>query len=357
MVRPGPNNDLTDVDGVLVGHHRRLGDGWGTGTTVVLPPPGTVGSVDVRGGGPATRETDALAPDTMVQTVDAVCLTGGSAYGLDAAGGVVAHCEERRRGFPVGPEPDRIVPIVGAAALFDLGVVGEFGNRPDASFGRAAAEAAVETATRSGPSPQGGVGAGTGATSGILRGGIGGASTVFDDGLVVAALVAVNAAGSPVDPESGRLWGARHGIGDEFSALRPPTGAEIGAHRDRLEAALAARAALFNTTLAVIATNGALTKPECARLAAAGHDGMARSLDPIHGYVDGDIVFGLASGAIPFGPADAPPRPEGARLVSLGVLLAAAANTVARAIVHATLSATSTDRFPSYRDAFPSALD
>lgn len=350
MIAPGPNNDPTDIDGVLVGHHQRTDPGWGTGTTVVLPPPGTVGSVDVRGGGPATRETDALAPDTMVQTIDAVCFSGGSAYGLDAATGVMAGCEAGKRGFRVGPDPEQIVPIVGAAALFDLGVVGEFGNRPDASFGRAAFDAAS-----AGPVPQGSVGAGTGATAGVLKGGIGTASTVLADGARVAALVAVNAAGSPVDPGTGRLWGAPHGLGDEFGDLRRPVEADLDVFRERVEAMRRQRASMLNTTLAVVVTDAVLTKPECARLAASGHDGMARALDPIHGYVDGDIVFGLATGAVPLGPEGAALRPEGARLMALGELLAAAANTVARAIVHATLGAAGTDRFPSYLDLFPSA--
>lgn len=396
MQRPGARNDLGDVDGVRVGHHHRFDDGWGTGTTAVLLPEGTVGSVAVRGGGPATRETDALAPDTMVQTVDALCLTGGSAYGLDTASGVMVHCEENRRGFRVGPEAGQIVPIVAAAALFDLGVVGEFGNRPDASFGHAAAMAAASGASEpgsvgagaddgrglrgaavagrgsggaggrteatSGIRPggvgfeQGSVGTGAGATSGILRGGLGSASAVLESGATVAALVAVNAAGSPVDPSTGILWGARHGLGEEFAHLRLPDPEEVAAFGDRLEAARAARASLFNTTLAIIVTDALLTKSECHRLAAAGHDGMARALDPIHGYVDGDIVFGCATGAVPLGSADAPLRPEGARLMALGDLLAAATSTVTRAIVHATLAATGVDGFPSYGETFPSAL-
>lgn len=355
MQHAGARNDLGDVDGVRVGHHHRFDEGWGTGTTVVLLPEGTVGSVDVRGGGPATRETDALAPDTMVQTVDALCLTGGSAYGLDAASGVMAHCEECGRGFRVGPDPTRIVPIVGAAALFDLGVVGEFGNRPDASFGHAAAVAAASGASEHG-FEQGSVGAGAGATSGILRGGLGSASTVLESGATVAALVAVNAAGSPVEPSTGLLWGARYGLGHEFAHVGLPLPTEVAAFGDRLEAARAARAAVFNTTLAVIVTDALLTKPECHRLAGAGHDGMARALDPIHGYVDGDIVFGCATGTVPLGSADAPLRPEGPRLLALGELLAAATSTVSRAIVHATLAATGVAGFPSYAEAFPSAL-
>jgi putative pantetheine hydrolase len=368
MAVAGAHNDLTDVAGIRVGHHHRLEPGWGTGTTVVLTPPGTVGSVDVRGGGPATRETDALGPDTMVQHVDGICLTGGSAYGLDAAGGVQRFLEARGRGFSVGADPSAVVPIVGAAALFDLGVLGAFGHRPDASFGEQAADAAATSADAGDPfAPsalrivQGSVGAGAGATAGMLRGGIGSASVVLDSGATVAALVAVNAAGSPVDPTTGDLWGRRHGLPGEFDHLATPNATDVNAHRDRLAAWIAARTAPFNTTLAVLATDAVLTKPECRRLAGAGHDGMARSLDPIHGYVDGDVVFGLATGQVPLGADGDPLVPVGRRLHHLGAVLAAAADAVARAVVHATLAAASTGSTgsgdptpPSYLDLFPS---
>lgn len=348
---PGPRNDLTDVAGVAVGHHHRRSRGWRTGTTVVLPPPGTVGAVDVRGGGPATRDTDALAADSMVQHVDAVCLTGGSAYGLDAAGGVMQWLEERHRGFRVGLEPHQVVPIVGTAALFDLGAGGRFDHRPDAEFGARAAAAAKPR-----PVAQGSVGAGAGATAGLLQGGLGSASVIGASGATVAALVAVNAAGSPVAPATGDLWGARHGLADEFAGLRRPPRAEAAAYRARIAEQAAARGAPFNTTLAVVATDARLTKPECARLAASGHDGMARSLDPIHGYTDGDIVFGLATGAVTLGGPDAPLVPAGARLGPLAELLALAADAVARAVVHATLAAEAGPVLPAYRDAFPGAF-
>lgn len=348
--RPGARNDLTDVTGLAVGHHHRRGRGWLTGTTVVIPPPGTVGSVDVRGGGPATRETDALAPDTLVQEVDAICLSGGSAFGLDAASGVMAHLAERGRGYRVAPEPGRVVPIVGAAALFDLGVGGRFEARPDVEFGRKAADAA-----RPRRFAQGNVGAGTGATAGVLKGGLGSASVLASpDGPTVAALVAVNPAGSPVDPASGRLWAADRLLPGEVDRLRTPSRVDVRAH---LEARAAAAPAAFNTTLAVVATDARLTKAECRRLAVAGHDGLARAIDPIHGYVDGDVVFALATGTheLPLGADDGPPRPAGDRLLALSVLGALAADAVARAVVHATLSAETAAGRLSYLDAFPSA--
>jgi L-aminopeptidase/D-esterase-like protein len=350
-VRPGARNDLTDVAGIAVGHHHRLGRGWLTGTTVVRTPPGTVGSVDVRGGGPATRETDALAPDTLVQEVDAVCLSGGSAYGLDAASGVMSVLADADRGFRVGEGAGRVVPIVPAAALFDLGVGGRFDLRPDASFGRRAAEAA-----RPRRFAQGNVGAGAGATAGVLKGGLGSASVVSEPvGATVAALVALNPAGSPVDAATGRLWAADRLLPGEVPSMRRPSRADVAAYRAAVDAA---RRAPFNTTLVVVATDALLTKTECHRLAVAGHDGLARAVDPIHGYVDGDVVFALASGSaeLPAGVEHGPPRPAGERLAALSALGAMAADAVARAAVHATLAATSIADRPSYRDAFPSAF-
>lgn len=190
-----------------VGHASRSGDGWLTGTTVVLAPEGgAVAAVDVRGGGPGTKETDALDPRNVVQRVDAVVLTGGSAYGLDAASGVMAWLEERGRGVPVGVDPAHVVPVVPAACVFDLGRGGDFRARPDASFGRAAVEAAAASAPGA-RVPEGCVGAGTGAAVGAMKGGVGTAAIVLDSGITVAALVVANAAGSVVDPETGVLYG------------------------------------------------------------------------------------------------------------------------------------------------------
>lgn len=346
LLRPGERNDLTDVGDIAVGHHQRIDDGWCTGTTVVLPPPGTVGGVDVRGGGPATRETDALAATTLVHEVDAVCLTGGSAYGLDAAGGVVAWLAEHRRGYRVGTEVHQVVPIVPTAAIFDLTVGGTFTARPDAAFGRSAAETAT-----TGPVAQGSVGAGTGARAGSLKGGVGSASAVTAAGVVVGALVVVNSAGGVVDPRTGELRGARHGPRGPLAGLRRPSPEEISAFADDDAAPQP-----FNTTLVVVATDARLTKPECVRLAGSAHVGMARAIDPVAGYTDGDVAFGLATGAVdlPAAPGVDPLRPSGERLVPLGDLMAAGADAVTRAVAHAALAATALAGLASYRDTFPS---
>jgi putative pantetheine hydrolase len=344
----GRHNDLTDVAGVRVGQHQRIGRGWLTGTTVVLPPPGSIGGVDVRGGGPGTRETDPLHPLNMVDEVDGICLTGGSAYGLDAAGGVMAVLEERNRGFRIGPQEHHVVPIVPTAVIFDLGAGGVFANRPTFEFGRRAALAARASAIR-----QGTVGAGTGAHAAALKGGIGSASVVLTSGITVAALVVVNSGGSPVDPASGLPWGARHGIGDEFAVLRRPRQGEVAAFRQ-----LEFTPPTLNTTLAVVATDARLTKTECTRLAGAGHDGMARAISPIHTYTDGDVCFTIATGGREL-PESAPAtfiRPAMTRFAVLATVIAAAADTVARAIVHAVLAATSAGSMPSYRQQLPSAV-
>jgi putative pantetheine hydrolase len=345
----GPRNDLTDVAGLLVGHHQRRTKGWLTGTTVVVAPPGTVGAVDVRGGGPGTRETDLLDPTNLVSHVDAICLSGGSAYGLAAATGVVAWLAARHRGFSVGAEPHEVVPIVPGAVLFDLGAGGVFEHVPDASFGEAAAAAA-----RSRPIAQGTVGAGTGAHAGGLKGGIGSASVVLESGITVAALVALNPAGSPVDPSDGTLYGARYGLPGKF-ALRTPRRADVAAfHALRADLGLAP----LNTTLAIVATDARLDKHEAKRLAMGGHDGMARALRPVHQLTDGDVVFALATGTREL-PDDRRPgafRPPSTRPGQVNQLIGASADVVTRAIVHAVLAATSAGRLRAYRDVFPSAF-
>ncbi|MEZ0067944.1 putative pantetheine hydrolase [Streptacidiphilus sp. MAP12-20] len=333
------SNALTDVPGFRVGHAQRTGDGWLTGVSVVLAPEGgAVAAVDVRGGGPGTRETDALDPRNLVQRVDAVVLTGGSAFGLDAAGGVVGWLEEQGRGFRVGPEPGQVVPVVPAAALFDLGRGGDWRARPDAALGRAAVEA-VEAAAVGGPVAQGNVGAGTGAVAGGLKGGIGTASVRLPSGVTIGALVAVNAVGSAVDPATGRLYAARYGEPGEFPDLAmPPQGRTPDA-------------ASLNTTLAVVATDVTLTKAQAHKLAGTAHDGLARALRPVHLLSDGDTVFALASCVRPL------PVPEGdpafavhVEAGALNEIFAAAADVVTRAIGHAMLAAASVGEFRSFRD-------
>ncbi len=320
---------LTDVAGIRVGHHQRIGDGWLTGVTVVLAPPdGAVAGVDVRGGGPGTRETDVLDPRNLVDRVNAVVLGGGSAFGLAAADGVMARLADQGTGFAVGG-PGQVVPIVPAAVLFDLGRGGEFRATPDASFGAAAVDAAT-----AGPIPLGTVGAGTGAVTGLmgglpLKGGVGSASAVLPDGTTVGALAVVNAVGSTVDPATGRFYGP--------SDLRDPS-------PDELRAALVpAQQAPFHTTLGVVATDATFTKAQCAKVAGMAHDGMARAIRPVHTMFDGDTVFALATCA---GPAPDP--------MSLHALLVAAADVFSEAVVQGMLAATGAGGFRSYREVFPS---
>jgi L-aminopeptidase/D-esterase-like protein len=344
---PGAHNDLTDVAGIRVGHYQRRGRGWLTGTTVVLPPSATVGGVDLGGGAPGTRETDVLDPINLVEHVDAVCLTGGSAYGLAAADGVVRWLAARHRGFQVGPDPHHVVPIVPAAVLFDLGVGGRFGNTPDAGFGERAAERAAPR-----PVAQGTVGAGTGAHAARLKGGIGSASVVLSSGITVAALVALNSSGDVFDQRSGELLGLGRGLAGEFNHVRTPTRKEVVAHHADLPAIRP-----LNTTLAVVATDAALSKHECARMAVSGQDGLARAIDPVHQYVDGDLVFTLATGQrqVPDDPVEGSIRPGSPRPLQLNSIFAAGADVVCRAIVHAAIAATSAGGMTSYLDRFPTA--
>jgi L-aminopeptidase/D-esterase-like protein len=286
------------IPGVLVGHYQRIGDGWATGTTVILFPDGTTGGVDSRGGAPGTRETDLLRPENLVQRIDAVCLSGGSAYGLAAADGVMRWLSERHQGFRVGAEPHEVVPIVPAAVLFDL-PRSTWGNRPEADFGYLACEAASD-----GPIAQGCVGAGTGAKVGSYKGGIGTASTTVD-GFTVGALAAVNAVGEPVDPDTGQ----------PVAALEPDSQP-------------------LNTTIGVVAVDAKLAKAECHRLAMSAHDGLARAVRPAHSMFDGDTIFAAATGARPL------PDDPMARAFALDQLCTAAAEVFAQAIWQGVQSAT-----------------
>jgi L-aminopeptidase/D-esterase-like protein len=299
------------IPGVRVGHYQRIEDGWATGTTVILFPPGTTGGVDGRGGAPGTRETDLLAPENLVQHIDAVCLSGGSAYGLAAADGVMRWLSEQERGFRVGIEPHEVVPIVPAAVLFDL-PRSAWGNRPDASFGYQACEAAA-----SGDVLEGCVGAGTGAKVGSLKGGIGTAS-VSVDGFTVAALAAVNAAGNPVDPSTGQ----------PVVAPTPDPGTPL------------------NTTIGVVTTDARLSKAECRRLAMSAHDGLARAVHPAHSMFDGDTIFAAATGTM-----DLPTDPL-LRALTFNNLCTTAADTFAAAIWSGLQAATSLAGLPSYSDLY-----
>ncbi|OBB43691.1 P1 family peptidase [Mycobacterium sp. 852002-51961_SCH5331710] len=338
-------SSITDVAGIRVGQHHRLdpdvtlGSGWASGTTVVLTPPGTVGGVDGRGGAPGTRETDLLDPINSVRHVDAVVLTGGSAYGLAAADGVMRWLEEQGRGVAL---EGGVVPIVPAAVVFDL-PVGGWQCRPTAEFGyAAAADAGTEVAL-------GTVGAGTGARVGVLKGGVGSASTVLDCGATVGALVVVNAAGDAVDTATGLPWLA-YQI-EEFGLVAPPAD-QIAAYADRHQ-----EYSPLNTTIAVVATDAALSPAGCRRVAVAAHDGLARTIRPCHTPLDGDTVFALATGAVEVPPdptAPASMSPEVPLITQVG---AAAADCLARAVMVGVLAASSVAGIPAYRDLLPGAFE
>ncbi len=304
---------ITDVPGIEVGHFtdtRRP-----TGCTAIIARAGAVAGVDVRGAAPGTRETDLLEPANLVQQVHAVMLSGGSAWGLDAASGAMRWLEEHGVGLDVGAG---LVPIVPAAVLFDLHV-GDARVRPDAAAGYAACAAAT-----SAPPAEGNVGAGTGACVGkvfgmqhAMKAGVGSASVTVD-GVTVGALIACNAVGDVVDPDTGLpLAGARTEDGRALRDIRrallrgePPHTLLAGT----------------NTTIGAIATDAALTKAQAQRLAVAGHDGLARATNPAHTQLDGDTLFALATGRAPRHPG-------------MLVLAAMAAEAVARATVRAVLAA------------------
>jgi len=319
------NDTITAVPGLLVGHWTDAGAA--TGCTVVLCPEGAVASADVRGGAPGTRETDLLRPGTLVEQAHAVLLSGGSAFGLDAAAGVMRWLAERGKGFPT---PGGVVPIVAGAVLFDLSL-GRGDVRPDAASGYAACEAASAA-----PPPLGSVGAGTGATVAkalglerALKGGAGSAAEATGDGLLVGALVAVNCFGEVADPDSGRVVAGPRGedgrFADTLAVLRtkPP---------------LVPFGAGSNSTIGVVATNAALTKSDCYRLAVMAQAGLARTIRPVYTPVDGDTIFALATGAGAGGPAD---------VLRLGAL---AARAVERAVLRAVREATGLAGVPSARE-------
>ncbi|MDN5919508.1 MAG: P1 family peptidase [Pseudonocardia sp.] len=330
-MRAGDRNCLIDVTGLRAGQAVLEGPGALSGTTVVLAPPGgATGGADVRGAAPGTRETDLLSPFTTVDRVHALVFSGGSAYGLDAASGVMARCERDGEGFAV---PGGVVPIVPAAVLFDLGRGGDFAARPGAAQGAAAYDAASGR-----PVERGVAGAGTGAVAGGLKGGVGTASVVLDAGYTVSALVVVNAVGSGVDPTNGELLGARYGLPGEFDDLPAPSAAAVSALREAAASHGGALTAGTATSLMLVATDATLDKAGCGRMATMAHDGLARSIAPVHTVMDGDAAFALATGARP--------APD---LAGTFALHTAAADVVARAVVNALLAAEPAGRWPSYR--------
>lgn len=340
MIRPGPKNLITDVPGILVGNAEN--DDVKSGTTVVLPEHQAVCAVDVRGGAPGTRETDALNPTCLVDKVDAVVLSGGSAFGLDAASGAMAWLAERGRGFQVG---GMVVPIVPSAILFDLMNGGDknWGDSlPYRELGIKACNNAGEHFTL------GNAGAGLGATVGHsppdqLSGGLGSASFVIEAGadgrpaVTVAALVAVNPFGSVFMPDSDVFWAWPFEQDGEFGGRRPYSNQVNPPVDDRQLGEVGG-----NTTLVVVATDAALTKAEAQRLAIMAHDGLARAIRPVHTPFDGDTVFVLSTGVH----ALTDPVADLARLGSL------AADCTARAIARGVYHADDLDNIPSYRSLY-----
>ena len=330
MPRTGKSNGLTDVAGLWLGHHTDLKAA--SGTSVIVCPDGAIAGVDVRGAAPGTRETDLLAPENLVEQVQAVCLSGGSVYGLSAADGVVRQLASQSIGFAL--DDKHVAPIVPAAVLYDLGRGTDFIPPVDATWGATACNAAGPLEVSMGC-----VGAGTGAMSGGIKGGLGTASEVLESGVTVAALAAVNSLGSTIDPQRGTFWEARLEIGEEFTGLRhggvvlpPPPGGEPGK----------------NTTLAVVATDATLTPTQAKRIAMMAHDGMARAIRPAHTMFDGDIAFCLATGKLPLPEMPGFFAAPAAQAVNL--LGHAAADCLSRAIIHGILAAHSVHGLTAYRD-------
>jgi L-aminopeptidase/D-esterase-like protein len=309
-------DDITDIPGIRVGHDTNLEAG--TGCTVILCDTAAIGGVDVRGGAPATRETDLLRPLHLVERVNAVLLTGGSAFGLDAAAGVMRYLEERNIGHDTFVAR---VPIVPAAAIFDLAFASA-SIRPDAASGYRACENAT-----GGPVAQGNVGAGTGATCNkthgpfsVLKGGLGSASTQLPDGTLVGAIAVVNAFGDVINPETQQPFGRSQQPEQEVPPANP----------------------FGNTTIAVVATSAFLTKEAANKVAQMAQNGLAQAIRPAHTMFDGDTVFALALGQSPATAVDG-----AAQALQTSLIGAAAASTLARAIVKAILSATSLHGVPS----------
>ncbi len=312
----GARNLITDVAGVLVGHAQD--DRLGSGVTAVVFAEPAVASIDVRGGGPGTREADVLEPAATVERIDGIALSGGSAFGLEAGGGMQAWLRERGRGFAVRSAR---VPIVPGAILFDLLAGGDknWGRfAPYRDLGYAAAEnAAAEFAL-------GSAGAGLGATTLDLKGGIGSAAATTPEGLAVGALAAVNAAGSVVIGGGPWFWAAPFEQDGEFGGLGLPAAIPPDALRHRTKGSQPE-----STTLVVVATDAILTKGQAKRLAVMAQTGLARAIYPIHTPLDGDVVFAAATGR----------KPLADPLLSLSELGTIAANAVARAVARAVFTA------------------
>ena len=327
---PGPRNLITDVPGLRLGQAHDAAAR--TGVTVILPDVAAVCAVDVRGGGPGTRETDALAPENLVEAIDAVVLAGGSVYGLAAADGAATWLGARDRGYAMtaraGVPPSPVIP---AAILYDLANGGDkaWGEDPPyRALGRAATEAASAAALGA-AFDLGTAGAGYGAMAGALKGGLGSASIVTHEGITVGAVVAVNSFGSVVAPGSRAFWAAPFELDGEFGGLG--AGGLVGPPDDwGLAKANPATAARQNTTIACVATDAALTPAQARRLAVMAQAGLARAIRPVFAPFDGDVVYAMSTGTRPL------PEPANLTLARLGAL---AADTLARAIARGVFEA------------------
>ncbi len=321
----GPRNRITDVKGIKVGNHTDLD--VLSGVTVIVPDERCTAGVDVRGGAPGTRETDLLNPVNHVQEVDAVLLSGGSAFGLSNADGVMRFMEEEDRGYLA--RNGIKVPIVPAAIIFDLNR-GEKSGRIDPNSGYEACK------SLSLDIDLGNVGAGTGAKAGGLKGGLGSASEVLPNGVTVGAIVAVNSAGYVADPIEGGLYARYLEINEEFgdvpslhinASVQTPLSTRLGE----------------NTVIGLVATDASLSKTEANKVAQMAHDGIARAVNPSHTMFDGDTVFSLATGVV---------DTNGIRGSLVSLIGATAADVLSRAIIHGVLNASSVNGIPSYRDRF-----
>lgn len=335
MIRKGPRNLITDVPGLKVGN----AEDWdvGTGVTALIADLPSAAVVDVRGGAPGTRDTEALDPVSLVDGVDALVLSGGSAFGLDAPAGVQAYLKAKGRGYEIAPGLPR-VPIVSGAILFDLASPGNKQwdeESPYRGLGRVAAEnAALDFKL-------GNAGAGVGAVAGAYKGGLGSASAVTAEGFTVGALVAVNSVGSPVMPGSDAFWAWPFELEDEFGGRRPKPDVRIhSVFPSDMKGAVKPQT---NTTIAIVATDAALTRIELKRLAIMAADGFARALRPVHTPFDGDLVYAVSTAKQPVA------EPRAMSVMQLGSL---AADTLARAIARGVYEAKTRGSFRSYRDSF-----
>ena len=331
-LRPGPRNTITDVEGLTVGQ-AHCATSW-TGVTVLLPDARAVAAADVRGGAPGTRETDALNPSGLSVGIDALVLSGGSVYGLDAASAVTVWLAARGRGYVLHGSK-LVAPVVPAAILFDLTNGGDKDWGETAPYAELAREACAEASLEM---ALGNAGAGYGARAGAYKGGLGSASIVTPQGVQVGALAAVNSFGSPVIPGTRTLWAWAWERDREMGGQTPPAlPRQDGPLPPDMKGPAQART---NTTIAIVATNVALTPGQAQRLAVMAQDGMARAIVPVHTPFDGDVVFALSTGRQPLA------EPWALSLTALGAM---AADCLARAIGRAVYEAEPLGPWPSYR--------